>query len=1021
MYRLLNMGLRSILVAGVATSMATAAPPPKVDFDRSFTDSVRPFLASYCLGCHTGTKAMSQLDLSRYSGAASVVEDSAHWMLVAEKITSQQMPPKQAKQPDAQARQQVVDWIGAVLKAEARKNAGDPGVVLARRLSNAEYNYSIRDLTGVDLRPAREFPIDPANLAGFDNSGESLSMSPALLNKYLQAAREVANHMVLKPTTMEFAPHPMLVETDRDKYAVKQIVDFYARQDTDYADYFQAAWRLKHRIALGQPKATLVGVAAKNKVSPKYLATIWKTLEGPKEEIGPLAKLQTMWRELPAPKGNQPEIARAGCEQMRDFVVKLRKKTELRFNNLSVKGIGGTSQPFLMWRNREYATHRTDFDRKVLQVEGQPMPMLPVGRARVPADDGEAPAPMTMKPAAPDPDLQVPAGQRARYEAAFARFSAVFPDHFYIRERGRYYPDETRDPGRLLSAGFHNLMGYFRDDQPLYQIVLDAKQQKELDELWRELDFIASANIRTYVQFYFNESGEARGTSRESEGPRPADKDVTSEASIHQVADAYKARASSNPVAVKAIEDHFRWVNDGVRWVEQARTASERHHLEDLQKFAAKAYRRALSASERADLLGFYRSLRDKNGLTHEEAMRDSVVGILMSPDFCYRIDLVEAGGSRVVSMAKPNIRTLSDQALASRLSYFLWSSMPDEELLTQAATGGLRNPVVLRAQARRMLKDDRAKALAVEFAGNWLDFRRFDELNTVDRERFPSFDNNLRQAMFEEPIAFIADVVKNDRSVLDFIYANRTFVNAPLAKHYGMTGVAAKGNEWVRVEDARPYGRGGLLAMSAFLTKNAPGLRTSPVKRGYWVVKRVLGEQIPPPPAVVPELPQDEAKSDLPLREMLAKHREDASCASCHARFDSFGLAMEGYGPVGEIRTKDLAGRPVDAKAAYPDGSEASGFEGMRAYIRAHREKDFVDNICRKMLVYALGRSVILSDEPVIEQMRANLARNNYRFSALIETIVTSPQFLTKRMQEILAQKTAPQKVASKSAQKGD
>ena len=186
---------------------------------------------------------------------------------------------------------------------------------------------------------------------------------------------------------------------------------------------------------------------------------------------------------------------------------------------------------------------------------------------------------------------------------------------------------------------------------------------------------------------------------------------------------------------------------------------------------------------------------------------------------------------------------------------------MPDEELLARAAAGDLQKPEVLVAQARRMLKDERARGLATEFAGNWLDFRRFEEHNAVDRERFPSFNNELREAMFEEPVRFIEDVIRNDRSVLDLLYANHTFVNPVLAKHYGMPEVAGDADRWVRVDDARQYGRGGLLPMAVFLTQNAPGLRTSPVKRGYWVVRRVLGETIPPPPATVPELPSDEAK----------------------------------------------------------------------------------------------------------------------------------------------------------------
>src|SRR5262245_65258438 len=204
-----------------------------------------------------------------------------------------------------------------------------------------------------------------------------------------------------------------------------------------------------------------------------------------------------------------------------------------------------------------------------------------------------------------------------------------------------------------------------------------------------------------------------------------------------------------------------------------------------------------------------------------------------MSPDFCYRIDLVPSDNK-----AANKVAPLSDFALASRLSYFLWSSMPDAELMAAAARGELRRPEALARQARRMLKDERVRGLAPEFGGAWLDFRRFEELNTVDRERFPVFDNELRQAMYEEPIRFMLDVIRENRSVLDFLYANHTFVNPALAKHYGVPNVSGDKNTWVRVDDANRYDRGGLLPMSAFLTKNAPGLRTSPVKRGYWVVK---------------------------------------------------------------------------------------------------------------------------------------------------------------------------------------
>ncbi len=193
---------------------------------------------------------------------------------------------------------------------------------------------------------------------------------------------------------------------------------------------------------------------------------------------------------------------------------------------------------------------------------------------------------------------------------------------------------------------------------------------------------------------------------------------------------------------------------------------------------------------------------------------------------------------------------------------------------------------------------------------------------------------------------------------------------------------------------------------MAVFLTKNAPGLRTSPVKRGNWVVKNVLGERIPPPPPVVPELPHDEAKLDLPLREMLARHRADPGCAACHARFDSLGLVFEGFGPIGERREKDLAGRPIDVSATFPGSSEGAGLAGLRHYIRDHRQSDFIDNLSGKLLAYALGRSLLLTDEGTIKQMHDDLSANGYRFDTLIERIVKSPQFLNKRGRDDLAER---------------
>jgi hypothetical protein len=888
------------------------------------------------------------------------------------------MPPKKAdNQPSDDQRAALLAWIETVRKIEAQRHAGDPGIVSARRLNNAEYDNTIRDLTGVDLRPTKEFPVDPANEAGFDNSAESLVMSPALVKKYLDAARMVADHLVLTPDGFRFAPYPMLADTDRDKYCVHQIIDFYNRQNTDYADYFAASWRYRHRAALGKPDATLTDFAAESGLSARYLTTIWNTLNDPAGDVGPIAALQAMWNDLP--DSASAEDVKFACERMRNLVVLVRRQVTPEVKNLAARGIGNGSQPFVLWKNRQMAANRMRYVEGARKVEISSLGLPPASSQALKAPDDPA--------------------EFQRFEAAFSRFCETFPDAFYVSERARVYlgaQDSVDNAGRLLSAGFHSMTGYFRDDGPLYQLMLDEQDQQTLDRLWREFNFITGAPMRQYSSYLWYERAESGYlTDREFNFIRAEDKDAASPERIRQVAEVYLAKARRIGVrteALKAVEDQFQIISAEIRQVESDRLAAEPLQIDALARFAERAYRRPLTPEEREAITTFYHTLRDEDALSHEDAIRDSVVGILMSPKFCYRVDLPAEG---------QGVRPLTDYDLASRLSYFLWSSMPDDELLGLAASGELHQPEVLASQARRMLKDDRVRGLVTEFGGNWLDFRRFEEHNSVDRGRFPTFDDTLRRSMFEEPIRFLLDLIQNDRPTDALIDGTYTFVNAPLAKHYGMPDLpGGDADTWVRVDDADRYGRGGLLPMAVFLTRNSPGLRTSPVKRGYWVVRRLLGEMIPPPPPDVPELPDDESKlGELTLRQTLERHRADVSCTSCHERIDSVGLAFEGYGPVGEFRDKDLGGRPVDTHADYPGGFEGDGLSGLRGYLDAKRRPEFRENLCEKLLSYALGRTLIPSDDETVETMRATLDDGDGTFGALVERIVASPQFRYKRI----------------------
>lgn len=1025
------------LLSSSALGAGTPAEPV-MNLQAQFDGTVKPFVGKYCVACHSGAQPTAQFDLKSYTTLDQVKEDFPRWQLLADRLSAHEMPPKQMPQPPQALLDQIVAFVHGVRAEEIRRLGGDPGIVLARRLSNAEYDNSIRDLTGQDMQVARQFPVDPANTAGFDNSGETLTMSPALLGKYLQGARQIADHMVLTPDGIDFAPHLMQVESDRDKYAIQRIIAFYQSQPTDFSKYFEASWRYRYRAALGKPQASLASIAAEMKLSSKYLPMVWGILHD-KDAVGPVAKLQAMFNALPAP--NAAASLAVKTQAMENFVTRIRAHTAMQFASPKVTGLPGQSEPLHNWRLEQYAQGHRKSDPAALRAANVPEALPPEIPKYPPLHEDASPrwAILMAHARYGDADLIYPAGQKDKYQKAFDRFASVFPDTFYVSERGRYWPDQATDNGRLLSAGYHNTGGYYRDDTALMQLILDKKGQDRLNRLWNEFDFVANQTERTWVQYYFNQSGEVDGNingplSTESGSKRPVGHEVTDQFVIFQLRDKYLARwamdkAHNDPIAPKAFNWHFGLINATLRGLEKEHAAAEPKHLAALARFAERAYRRPLTANERADLIAYYKKLRAENRLSHEAAVRDCIVSVLMSPDFLYRFDMASGSKAKAPMAAQVSLKSgqafasqpLSDYSLASRLSYFLWASMPDAELLAHAAAGDLHKPAVLLAQAHRMLKDPKVKGLATEFTGNWLVFRQFETNNSVDRQRFPSFDDDLREAMFQEPIHFMQDNIQNEHSVLDLLYGNYTFVNPPLARHYGMPEVKGDNDTWVRVDNADKYGRGGVLPMAVFMTAYSPGLRTSPVKRGNWVVQKVLGIRVPPPPPVVPELPSDESKTDKPIREMLAEHHKNPFCAGCHLRFDSFGLAFEGYGPVGDARAKDLAGRPIDASTTYPGGVDGNGLPGLKSFIRDHRQENFIGNLARKLLAYALNRSPQLSDEALVDKMQANLAADGYKFRAMVDTIILSPQFLNRRIGDLPAPTPAPSKPAGPKLIKTD
>jgi hypothetical protein len=408
-----------------------------------------------------------------------------------------------------------------------------------------------------------------------------------------------------------------------------------------------------------------------------------------------------------------------------------------------------------------------------------------------------------------------------------------------------------------------------------------------------------------------------------------------------------------------------------------------------LERFAARAFRRPLAPGESDRLVALYDDAR-KKGKEFVPAVRQGLWSILVSPHFLFRVERDTADRDEAGSVR------LNDWELASRLSYFLWSSMPDAPLIDLAARGKLRDPAVLKEQARRMVADPKARALVDNFAGQWLGLRKLETIQP-DHGMFPTFNETLRRAMIEEPSLFFERLLRDDRSLLELVDADYTYLNEPLAKHYGIKDV--KGDAMRRVELKDPN-RGGVLTMAGILTLTSHPTRTSAVKRGKWILDEILGAPPPPPPPNVPEL--NEASKDRPdaktlsLRQRLELHRADPQCFGCHRRMDTLGLGMENFDPIGRWRENE-SGKRIDVAGVLPTGEKFST-PGQLKKILAGCRDDFARAVAEKMLVFALGRSIERCDRREIKRVVESLRRNEYRFSTLIEEVVTSYPFRHRR-----------------------
>ena len=496
---------------------------------------------------------------------------------------------------------------------------------------------------------------------------------------------------------------------------------------------------------------------------------------------------------------------------------------------------------------------------------------------------------------------------------------------------------------------------FYREDEHLMRLCLGEDERLDLDRLWEELHYVAQDAVKIHESFDLFQGFKSQIGQRETFEPQRA-----------PIRERYEA---------------FR----------RQLAATESVHVDAVLELAARAYRRPLETAQRMALTDLYRTGRSQNQ-DHDAAVRTMLTAVLVSPHFLYKVERPAPG------TASQPVTTFE---LATRLSSFLWSSIPDAELWELAATGDLHDPRTLAAQTQRMIRDPRVRRFAVEFGAQWLHVRDIAERMEKNEKLYPTFNAELAAAFREETVRFFEDLVRRDGSVLELLAADHTFLNQSLAEHYGIPGV--EGAHWRRVDGLGGHSRGGVLTMASVLAAQSGASRTSPVLRGTFVLETLLGDRIPDPPPDVPELPDAPADAELSVREATEQHRSDPACMRCHIKIDPFGFALEQFDALGRRRDRDAAGRPIDARVELPGGVAFDGMAGLRHHLLTAGRDRFLRTFTRKLLGYALGREVVLSDQQLLDTMLVDLEANDHRVSTLVHAIIASRQFQSHRGRDVL------------------
>jgi len=946
---------------GTSLPKAPAAAAP-VDKGVVFHQTIDPLLTKYCYECHGQGKHEGDVALDTYPDVQAIEKETKVWQAVSHHLRSGQMPPPDADaKPTPAERRLIANWVDEVVY-HFDPSHPDPGRVTLRRMNRAEYNNAIRDLVGVDFQPAADFPPDDSGY-GFDNIGDVLSMPPSLLEKYLAAAGKVVDQAVVTDAVAKQVRHlPASIgeiannsHGDRGDGWVEMI-----SIDEDPVSF---------DVSMPAAGDYLIRVFAYSSRTGGFITGGGGNVSERGVPPGPLPPMKlsivvdgtTIKDVTPVEDENHPGVceARIGIPAgMHRVEVYLRRKRTWETSTLTEGRLGPQQAGLVMF--------------KWLEVEGP----LPCAMHFFPASQLSAPAELkrtsdggrVLEHANQEISLPYKVATEGDYivrVTACANFAGAEPPNLQLRLDGKALKDYSVEaPARVIP-----LQGQRPDSLSAWpgvyetQVHLLPGESRFSVALTNEFADPANPNPNRRVR-----SLEIRNMQ------------------VVGLAQPVVRSPVPNVLREMLTENHIVAMDgdttgDPLRPRDVPADAAARGLLAD---FARRAWRRPTTPAE-IDRLMALEKLAINRGASFSEALKLSMKAALVSPNFLF-INLPPSGAP-----APATAEPLDEIALASRLSFFLWSSIPDEELLSLAEHGQLRRN--LEPQVRRMLASPKSHALVENFAGQWLQVRALESFEP-DKKTYPDFDPSLRNAMKKETDLFVDYILRNNRSVTEFLTADYTFVNERLAKFYGLPGVS--GDEFVKVSLAGTPRRGLLTQGSVLLATSNP-TRTSPVKRGKWVLENLLGTPPSPPPPNVPAL--DDATRQLTgtVRQQMVAHRADPNCASCHAMMDPIGFGLEHFNGIGAWRDND-GKDPIDSTGELISGENFNGAAELVKILAGARRDDFLGCLTEKLLTYSLGRGVEYYDRPTVDQIVQHLETNGDTFANLVVEITGSYPFQNRR-----------------------